>query len=111
MIKLPEKIRNSEFLKNVFTLVSANTIAQSVAILIYIVITRVYTPAELGLFALYMSIISVTSIFCTGKYELAIMIPSKDSKGAGLVIIAVVLSLFTSIILLLLVIFFRYPVC
>src|SRR6056297_3261448 len=84
MTNIPGKIRKSEFLKNVFTLVSANTVAQIVAVLIYIIISRVYTPAELGLFALYMSIISITSIVCTGKYELAVMIPEDEAKGAGL---------------------------
>ncbi len=86
------RIKENEFLKNVLTLVSATGVAQAIALLIYPVLSRIYTPAEHGLFALYMSIISITAIMSTGKYELATMLPEKDEEGASLTILSTLIS-------------------
>ena len=100
MMSFRSRIKNSEFLKNVFTLVSATSIAQAIALAIYPVLSRIYTPAEHGLFALYMSIISISAIISTGKYELAVMIPKKETDGAGLAVLGIILSFLFSLVLL-----------
>jgi len=100
MSSLLNRFTKSEFLKNVFTLVSATGIAQAISLLIYPVLTRIYTPEEHGLFALYMSIITITAIISTGKYELAIMIPKKEKEGASLTLLGILLSLAFSFFLL-----------
>lgn len=94
------RITKNEFLKNILTLVSASGVAQAVALAIYPALSRIYTPAEHGLFALYMSVISVTAMLSTGKYELAVMIPGKDRDGAGLVKLGIILAFGISLILL-----------
>ena len=88
MLRYINRYRNNEFLRNIFTLVSGSSIAQAIAIGIYPILTRLYSPAEHGLFALYMSVISITSIVATGKYELAVMIPPDDRDGAALCILS-----------------------
>ncbi|MDF1572065.1 MAG: oligosaccharide flippase family protein [Bacteroidales bacterium] len=109
MRSLLNRLTKSEFLKNVFTLVSATGIAQAISLAIYPVLTRIYTPEEHGLFALYMSIITITAIISTGKYELAVMIPRKDKDGAGLTLLGIMLSLGFSLFLLLFIFVFRDP--
>lgn len=109
MRSLLNRLTKSEFLKNVFTLVSATGIAQAISLAIYPVLTRIYTPEEHGLFALYMSIITITAIISTGKYELAVMIPRKDKDGAGLTLLSILLSLGFSLLLLLFILIFRAP--
>ncbi|MFC2090851.1 lipopolysaccharide biosynthesis protein [Bacteroidota bacterium] len=99
----------TDFFKNVFTLVSATGIAQAISLAIYPVLTRIYTPEEHGLFSLYMSIIGITAIISTGKYELAVMIPKKEKDGAGLTLLSILLSgLFSLILGLFILIFFRF---
>ncbi|MCK4922407.1 MAG: oligosaccharide flippase family protein [Bacteroidales bacterium] len=100
------RLRASEFLKNVFTLVSATSIGQAIALLIYPVLSRIYAPAEHGLFALYMSIISVTAIMSTGKYELSVMLPEKDKDGASIAVLSIIISFVFSIFLFILISFF-----
>ncbi len=107
MRSLLQRFTKSEFLKNVLTLVSATGIAQAISLLIYPVLTRIYTPAEHGLFSLYMSIITITAIISTGKYELAVMIPKKEKDGAGLTLLSILLSLAFSIVLLFFIAFFH----
>ena len=92
-----DRIRKSEFLKNVFTLVSVTSVAQGIAILIYPVLSRLYNPEDFGLFALYMSIVTITSMIATGKYELAVMIPSRDEDGYSLAGLSAILAVLFSI--------------
>jgi len=106
MSSLISRYRASEFLRNVFTLVSATSIGQAIALLIYPLLSRIYSPAEHGLFALYMSIISITAIMSTGKYELAVMLPEKDKDGASLAVLSIIISFFFSIFLFLIVALF-----
>ncbi|MCF8381236.1 MAG: oligosaccharide flippase family protein [Bacteroidales bacterium] len=106
MSTLISRFRASEFLRNVFTLVSATSVGQAIALLIYPVLSRIYTPAEHGLFALYMSIISITAIMSTGKYELAVMLPEKEKDGASLAVLSVLISFTFSIFLFILIILF-----
>ncbi len=107
MRKALKRIRESEFLKNVFTLVSATSVAQGIALAIYPVLTRIYEPAEHGLFALYMSIIAVSAMISTGKYELAIMIPKKEKDGMSLVFLSVILSFCFSLFVFFIILVFR----
>ena len=107
MPSLFSQIKANEFLKNVLTLVSATSIAQAIALLIYPVLSRIYTPAEHGLFALYMSIISITSIISTGKYELATMLPKKAEEGASITVLSILISFTVSVFLLLIIVFFN----
>ena len=72
-LKLPGIFRG-EFLKNVATLISGATFVQIVAILIYFILSRIYTPEDFGVFGLYMSIVSITGIIATGKYEMAVLL-------------------------------------
>lgn len=93
------KIIHSGFFKNLLTLISASSVAQAIALAVYPVLTRIYTPAEHGMFALYMSIIAITSLVSTGKYELAIMIPSKEKEGFLLTVLSLLLSFVFSLLL------------
>ncbi|MFW5644925.1 MAG: lipopolysaccharide biosynthesis protein [Bacteroidota bacterium] len=106
MLKTVNRLRKSEFIKNVFTLVSATSVAQGIALLIYPLLTRIYSPAEHGLFALFMSIIAVSAMISTGKYELAVMIPKKDKEGMSLVFLSLLLSMLFSFFLLIIILIF-----
>ncbi len=65
----------SEFLRNIFTLLSGSTIAQIITFLAIPVLTRIYTPQDFGFFAIYFSLATIVSTISTGRYELAIMLP------------------------------------
>lgn len=107
MNKRIRELSKNEFVVNVFTLMSATTIAQIIAILIYLILARVYSDYEHGIFALYMSIIAVTGIISTGKYESAVMMPNDDRKAFNIVALGSFLSLRFSLFLLVLIIPFH----
>jgi O-antigen/teichoic acid export membrane protein len=86
----------SEFNKNVFTLIKGTAFAQLIVILISPILTRLYTPEEFGIFALYSSLVFITASFSTGKYELAIMFPKK--KNDALAVMSLSLGILVSIV-------------
>lgn len=97
----------SEFSRNVLTLMTGTTIAQAIPIAISPILTRIYTPEEFGVFSLYISIISLLAMIATGRYEIAIVLPKKDSEAIDLMKLCVVINLSLLVVILTLVLFFR----
>jgi len=90
----------SEFTKNVLTLMTGTTIAQAIPIAISPILTRLYSPQDFGLFALYSSILMILSVFATGKYELAITIPKMNIEAKNIVVLSISISIVLSVIVL-----------
>lgn len=97
----------SEFSKNVLTLMTGTTIAQAIPVAISPILTRLYTPEDFGVFALYTSVASIVSLIATGRYELAIMLPKKNEDAANVVILSLIITFITSILILIVVYFFN----
>lgn len=102
---LKRMIPNGEYSRNVLTLMSGTMIAQAIPIIISPILTRMYTPEDFGIFALYFSVANIIASVSTGRYEMAVMLPDDDRDALNLVILSVIISLFISCISLLLVIF------
>ena len=74
----------SDFLKNVFTLLSGATVAQIITLISIPILTRIYTPEDFGYIAIYLSIANIVAAFSTGRYELAIMLPKKRIEALAI---------------------------
>ncbi len=104
-------IFRGDFLKNVATLISGATFVQIIAILIYFILSRIYTPEDFGVFGLYMSIVSITGIIATGKYEMSVLLPKQDSDALTLLKLIALISITFSIFLLFPVVFLNNFLC
>jgi len=100
----------SEFGRNVLTLMTGTTIAQAIPIAISPILTRIYTPEDFGVFALYISISTIFAVIVTGRYELAIMLPKKNKDAVLLVQLSIMITLFIAITTLIIVIFFNVEI-
>jgi lipopolysaccharide exporter len=102
-MKFIRELRKNEFYRNVFTLFSGSTIAQSVPFLITPILTRIYPETQFGLFFLFMSIILTLSSSACLQYDAAIVLPKDDTDALHLIalcgIISVMFSLLTGIVL------------
>lgn len=108
MVSLIQKLKpKSEFSRNVLTLMTGTTIAQSIPIAITPILTRIYTPEDFGVFALYMAIASIVAVIATGRYEMAIILPKKDSDAINIVALSILISFFISFISLVIVFLFN----
>jgi O-antigen/teichoic acid export membrane protein len=91
-------IPKTEFSKNVLTLMTGNSIAQLIQIAFIPVLTRLYSPADFGVFAVYLSISTIISAVAAFRYEFAIMLPKEDQEAANVLILSSILSLSVSLI-------------
>ena len=89
------------FVRNVFVLMGGATIAMVIPVAVSPLLTRLYTPHDFGLFALFVSIVSVISTAITGNYDSAVMLPKKDEDAVNLIGICLVVSLLACSLLLL----------
>ena len=81
--------------------------AQAIPLAISPVLTRLFSPADFGLFALYFGVSQIISVFITGRYEMAIILPEKDEDAINVVAISIIITLFVSIISLIIILPFR----
>ena len=91
----------SEYVRNLLTLVSGTTVAQAIPVAVTPILTRIYSPAEFGLFAVYMALISIGAMIATGRLEMAVLIVRKDSDALRLAFISFIISSVFSILTLL----------
>ncbi|MFW5781773.1 MAG: lipopolysaccharide biosynthesis protein, partial [Candidatus Muiribacteriaceae bacterium] len=97
----------SELSRNVLTLMSGTTLAQVIAVISTPVLTRIYTPVEFGTFAFLMSVTAILTVIVTGRYELAVMLPSGNKKASDLVWLSIMIAFIFSCIILLIIFRFR----
>lgn len=111
MFRAVRNIWENEFFKNVATLISGTTLAQAFSVIIYIVLSRIYTEEDFGVFGLYMNILNITIMFSTAKYELAILLPKSDRESVNLLGLSGLISVGVSLVLLILVVPFNSIIC
>jgi O-antigen/teichoic acid export membrane protein len=75
---------------------TGTTIAQAIPIAISPILTRIYTPEDFGLFALYMSVASLISAAATGRYATAIILPKKDEDAINIAFFSIIISFIIS---------------
>jgi len=97
----------SEFSRNVLTLMTGTTIAQAIPIAISPILTRIYTPEDFGVFALFIAITSIFGSIANGRYELAIMLPKKDENAINILALGFIINVALSFTLLLVVLIFH----
>lgn len=100
-------IPQSHYARNVITLMTGTSVAQAIPIAISPILTRLYTPEQFGVFALFMAIASIAAVVVTGRYEQAILLPKEDTDAMQVVALSSFLSVFLSLFLLLIVCLFN----
>jgi len=97
----------SEFSRNVLTLMTGTTIAQAIPIAISPILTRLYTPEDFGVFALFIAIVSIFGSVVNGRYELAIMLPKKDEDAINIFALGFIINISISLIIMLIILIFH----
>jgi len=91
---------------NVLALMSGSAVAQALPIAASPILTRLYTPEDFGVAALFLAITAVMASVVNGRYELAIGIPDSDEDAINIAALGVVIAVGVSGLLLLLVAIF-----
>ncbi len=78
------RIKQSEFAKHVLTLVSGSSVAMLIPFAAEPVLSRMFTPAEFGIFEIYAALIVMIGSIATARYEMAIVLPREDHSAVNL---------------------------
>jgi len=92
----------SEFIRNSATLVSGNSVAQILPIAVAPILTRLYTPSELGIFALFLSTTQFISTISCGGFEYAIPVSKDENEALKVATVSIIISLFLNIFIFIL---------
>ncbi len=101
-------IKNSDFFKSVFILVSGTVIAQIITYALSPLISRLYSPSEMSFLTLFIRIISFLAVLSTARYEIAFPIPKRDEHAFTLYKSTFLFSVFISLISILFVLIIDY---
>jgi O-antigen/teichoic acid export membrane protein len=84
---------NSKIKKDVSVLMFGAVIAQLFQLLISPLLTRLYTPEQFGVLAVFVSCSSVLAAIVSGRYELAILLPKKETDAINLFFVVIIISI------------------
>lgn len=96
----------SQFTKQILTLMFGTGIAQVIPLAITPLLTRMYTPEDFGLLALFISISTIFGSIANGRYELAIMLPEDDKEAFNVAALGLFISAIVSLSLLIAIVIF-----
>ena len=102
---MSESNKAPNFIANVLKLVSGSVTAQILGILLVPLITRIYSPDDLGIFQLFLSISGILAIFSTYSYQFAIMSPKTEEDSANVAVLCAILVTITSLLTAVVVLF------
>lgn len=94
------KRKESSFTGDALKLVSGTSIAQILAALFMLVLTRLFAPDAFGIYALFASIVSIISVISCFSYELSIVLPQGDDEASNQLAVSILFSLITSVLLI-----------
>jgi O-antigen/teichoic acid export membrane protein len=105
-----KRIHNSKFALNVIKLITGTALGQAIIVLASPVLTRIYSPSDFGILAIYISIVSIASVIISLRYESAIVLPKDEEKALDLVLLSLGIAFGFSLLLLLIAVVFNKPV-
>lgn len=96
-----------EFSRNVLTLMTGTTMAQAIPIVISPILTRIYTPEDFGVFALFIAIVGFIAVIASGRYEQAVILPEYDKYAINIFVLSLMLIFLTSILSFMAILLFK----
>ena len=95
-----KRLVSQAFVRHAATLVSGNVVGQIVALAAYLLLCRMYSPEEFGLFHLFLSVGGFLAFFTTCSFHYAIVLPRNDRMGAACMQICLIINLAASLLCL-----------
>lgn len=87
-----DRIKQSSFARDVLHLMSGTIVAQAIPILLTPLLSRCFSPADFGLYALFTSISSILVVIGTLRLEYAVMLPDTEEGAKKIVLTVAVFS-------------------
>ena len=89
---------NSLFFRRIMRVLFGTLGAQLITISVMLLLVRLYTPAEIGGFSVWLSVATIIAVVLTGRYELAIFSAQNRGELHAVVKLVVVLIIMLSVV-------------
>ncbi len=86
---------------------TGTAIAQAIPLAASPFLTRLYMPDEGGIFALFIAVVGIFSVLSSGRYEMALLLPKKESEAMHILGLAFSINFAVSLMLLCMIVFFH----
>ena len=94
-----EKLKaNSEFFRSVSVLVTGTAFAQMLMLLALPLLTRLYSPAEFSILAIYISLLGVISIAACLGFDMAVSLPEREEDAINILSLAIFFACLVSLV-------------
>jgi len=107
---LRSRFSEGRFARNALIMMVGTGLAQALSIAVAPILTRLYSPSDFGVLALYTSVSSLIGVLATGRYDTAIMLPEKDEDAMSLVAVSLSITIAVGLASLGLVICLNQPI-
>jgi lipopolysaccharide exporter len=84
IVKFKQKLKSSNYLRNVVWQVSGNGIAQILGILAMPFLTRLYDPTHFAALNLFSQVIAILAILISWRFEHMLMLPKNDAHATAM---------------------------
>ncbi len=95
----------SELLKHVIILLQGTVIAQLIGVAMQLILRRMFTVSDFGIFALYGAAVGILATIATGRYEMAIVLPKDDKNARSIFRISLLISLLFNLFIVIILLF------
>ena len=89
-LSIIRSLSSNTLIAHVLSVASAAFLAQLIGIVILPVLSRIYTPADFGVLAVYMSVVSILTMFTGLRYYLAVPLPKHNRYASALLFVTLV---------------------
>jgi O-antigen/teichoic acid export membrane protein len=96
--QLRRLLPKNAFARGVRVLVGGTASAQILLVLAAPVLTRLYTPEDFGLLAVYATLLALIGVVLSLRYELAILLPEDDMEAANVAVLSLLLVAITTVL-------------
>lgn len=100
---------SKKYYKNFLTILSGNSIAQIIPLVIAPILTRIFSPEDFATYANFAALVTLLGIIASGRFELAFVIP-KRKRHAQFLFVTSCIILAAVVILSFLLYFFRFQI-
>jgi O-antigen/teichoic acid export membrane protein len=87
------------FLRGVLTLASGSAVSQALIVIASPLLTRLYTPDDFGVLAVFSALLGLTSVVSCLRYELAIPVAKSSRAALSVIVIALTFNAFIALIM------------
>ena len=94
------RLRQSAFVRNVLVIMSGTVIAQAIGFAVSPVISRLFSPADFGVFGSFNAVVNVITAGVTLEYAQAVVLPRETATAVHLFVVSIAATLAVTLCLL-----------